>query len=105
MRSLKSKASRFFKDGPSRDEQAAEASTNQGVDFDAGIEGGLKKKPSPFFRSKHEKALPAPPSGEVSGSSNTSVATKYFDTYNDAAVVGTLESASADPNEPLSAHS
>ncbi|KAH7386720.1 hypothetical protein DE146DRAFT_768315 [Phaeosphaeria sp. MPI-PUGE-AT-0046c] len=64
MKSLKSKASRFFKDQPSQDEKVANTGADASVDFDAGIEGHIKKKPSRFFTRKSDKVdkpLPSPP--------------------------------------------
>ncbi|KAH7087571.1 hypothetical protein FB567DRAFT_592249 [Paraphoma chrysanthemicola] len=79
MKSLKSKASRFFKDSPSQDEKVANATLGADIEFDAGIQGReVKKKPSRFFLRKNDKvdkALPAPPSN---ASSTTSVSPSHL---------------------------
>ncbi|KAF2854322.1 hypothetical protein T440DRAFT_552191 [Plenodomus tracheiphilus IPT5] len=69
MKSIKYKASQYFKDGPSQDEKAAIAEAADGdneYDFDAGIQDqAVKKKASRFFlrkQDKFDKPLPAPPS-------------------------------------------
>ncbi|KAF1915555.1 hypothetical protein BDU57DRAFT_539888 [Ampelomyces quisqualis] len=64
MKSLKNKASRFFKDVPSQDEHAANAGPGESVGFDAGIQSRApKSKPSRFFQRKNDKTdkpLPMP---------------------------------------------
>ncbi|KAF1839096.1 hypothetical protein BDW02DRAFT_276469 [Decorospora gaudefroyi] len=68
MKSLRSKASRFFKDSPTTDEKAAIADSSD-VEFDAGIQGAIRNKPSRFFgrkTGKLDKALPAAPSSSSS---------------------------------------
>ncbi|CAN9403281.1 unnamed protein product [Alternaria alternata] len=55
MKSLRSKASHFFRDSPSRDEKTAITDSSD-VDFDAGIQdAGMKNKPSRFFRRRNDK--------------------------------------------------
>lgn len=65
MQSLKTKASRFFRDGPSQDEQTAMADQGSDAVFDAGINNySLRKKSSRFFSRKStklDKPLPCPP--------------------------------------------
>ncbi|CAN9372848.1 unnamed protein product [Alternaria alternata] len=55
MKSLRSKASHFFRDSPSRDEKTAITDSSD-VNFDAGIQdAGMKNKPSRFFRRRNDK--------------------------------------------------
>ncbi|RAR06673.1 hypothetical protein DDE82_003209 [Stemphylium lycopersici] len=55
MKSLRGKASRFFRDSPTPDEKAA-IYDNSDVEFGAGIQGaGVKKKSSRFFSRKNDK--------------------------------------------------
>ncbi|KAF1362213.1 hypothetical protein EJ07DRAFT_153770 [Lizonia empirigonia] len=65
MNRLKSKASRFFKDAPSQNENAANASAECGTEFDAGIERGVRRKASRFFQGRSERQSPSP-SADVS---------------------------------------
>ncbi|KAF1933460.1 uncharacterized protein M421DRAFT_867 [Didymella exigua CBS 183.55] len=61
MNRLKSKASQFFQNSPTQDENVAITATDQEADFSAGIERSLRKKPSRFFRKQKDKPLPSPP--------------------------------------------
>ncbi|KAH4068080.1 hypothetical protein HBI82_060030 [Parastagonospora nodorum] len=62
MKTLKSKASRFFRDPPSQDEKIAHTELNGDVDFSAGIQShGMKYKPSRFFTRKTGKVDKSPP--------------------------------------------
>ncbi|KAL1793443.1 hypothetical protein ACET3X_008425 [Alternaria dauci] len=57
MKSLRSKASHFFRDSPSRDEKAAITDSSD-VDFDAGIQEAASR----FLGRKNDKPLPISPS-------------------------------------------
>ncbi|KAH6866822.1 hypothetical protein BKA58DRAFT_388689 [Alternaria rosae] len=78
MKSLRSKASHFFRDRPSRDEKTAIADSSD-IDFDAGIQDvGMRKKPSRFFGRKNDKLnkpLPTLPSNSNSSTPLVPVAT------------------------------
>ncbi|KAE8851258.1 hypothetical protein HRS9122_01545 [Pyrenophora teres f. teres] len=79
MKSLRSKASRFFRDSPTPDEKVAVTDASD-VDFDAGIQSAeVTRKPSRFFcrmKDKLGKPLPTPPSTSSSSSTLLASVTK-----------------------------
>ncbi|KAI0580257.1 hypothetical protein PtrSN002B_005566 [Pyrenophora tritici-repentis] len=79
MKSLRSKASRFFRDSPTPDEKVAVTDASD-VDFDAGIQSAeVTRKPSRFFgrkKDKLDKPLPTPPSTSSSSSTLLASVTK-----------------------------
>ncbi|KAF2631318.1 hypothetical protein BU25DRAFT_437809 [Macroventuria anomochaeta] len=105
MNRLKSKASRFFKDGPSQDEKAANAPPSHEADFDAGIESGLRSKPSRFFRKQSDKPLPAPPSDGPSIQAPPPISKDDIGEREDVAVENALGSTSLETDKPLPSRS
>ncbi|XPS76447.1 hypothetical protein M3J07_008496 [Ascochyta lentis] len=98
----KSCTSRFFKDSPSQDEKAANASAGCEADFDAGIERSLRQKPSRLFRAKNEKPLPAPPSRVLPFAEALPAIPKADNgAYEETAGNYARDSASVETNKPL----